>query len=424
MKSSDSGQKIVNSESTEVNTEKSTEKPTELDQKLVWIFAVACGLSVANLYYIQPVLADMGRSLNIAANQIGLVATLGQLGYAIGLLLIVPLGDVTDRRGLIFKSLLGVALALIGVAVAPGFLWLAVANLIVGITTVVPQIIVPFAATLARPHERGRVVGTVMSGLLIGILLSRTASGFINSVFGWRTMYWLAAGMMLVLALVLRSVLPDTKPHASLRYPELMRSLWHLARTEPVLRQASVFGALAFGAFNVFWVTLAFFLETPPYHFSSGVVGLFGLVGVAGALGASYAGKLADRLEPRKITGISLLIALASFLIIWLLGYALWGLIVGVILLDLGAQMAHISNQTRVYSLNPQARSRLNTVYMVSYFIGGSLGSALGVYGWQLAGWNGVGIAGVTMLGLALIIFQLTAGAHKVEQLKARHAER
>jgi predicted MFS family arabinose efflux permease len=376
-----------------------------IDWKLVWVLAVACALSAANLYYIQPLLADIARSFAVSDSEVGSVATLSQLGFALGLLLIVPLGDFFNRRNLIVVALLGVTLSMLATAFAPSILFLAIASFIVGITTVVPQVIVPLAASLAHPHERGRVVGAIMSGLLIGILLARTVSGFVGAAFGWRTMYWIGAILMLALALALRLLLPgeQRRPHVS--YPELLRSLWELLRTEPVVREVSVFGGLMFGAFSVFWVTLVFFLGTPPYHYGSEVAGLFGLVGVVGATAASTVGTLSDRMNPRIITGFMLAAVLLAFLAFWFTGYWLWGLIIGVILLDLGTQGTHISNQARIYALNPAARSRLNTLYMFFYFIGGSLGSILGAYGWSIAHWNGVCFVGILMVVAALVVY-------------------
>jgi predicted MFS family arabinose efflux permease len=383
-------------------------KPTlGIDRRIVWILAIASALAVANLYYIQPLLADIARSFAISQGAAGFIATLTQLGYALGLLLIVPLGDSIDRRTLIALTLAAVTIALVATAVAPSVALLAVASFLVGVTTVGPQIIVPFAASLARPTVRGRVVGTIMSGLLIGILLARTVSGFIGAALGWRSMYGIAAVIMVVLAVVLWRVLPKEQPRARMSYPQMFRSLWHFIRTEPVLCETSIFGALAFGAFSVFWVTLIFFLGTPPYHFGSEVAGLFGLAGVAGALAASNIGRLADRINARHITGVMMAIALLAFILFWLIGQMLWGLIIGVILLDLGTQGTHISNQARIYSLNAQANSRLNTVYMVTYFIGGSLGSLLGSFGWSVDHWTGVCIVGTAMLVAALGVYVL-----------------
>jgi predicted MFS family arabinose efflux permease len=376
-----------------------------MDRKLVLTLAVACAISVANLYYIQPLLAEMGHMFRVTENTMGVVAMLTQLGYASGLLLIIPLGDVYSRYNLITITSLAVTGALIATAVAPNIIWLTVACYLLGVTTVVPQIIIPFAAHLAEPHERGQVVGTVMSGLLIGVLLARTVSGFVGEYLGWRAMYWIAAALMLVLALVLRLLLPNERPEATLSYPRLISSLWELLRTEPVVREASAFGCLTFGAFNVFWVTLAFFLAGPHYHYGSQVAGLFGLVGIIGASAASLVGKLADRMEARIVTGIMLTVALAAFIVLGLLGYWIWGLIIGVILLDFGAQGAHVSNQTRIFALNPARRSRFNTVYMIFYCTGGSLGSTMGSYGWSIGGWPGACVVGVVLLVMALAVY-------------------
>jgi predicted MFS family arabinose efflux permease len=390
-----------------IEGQKEGQKPPGIDQRMVWILAVASAMAVANLYYIQPLLADIGRSFAVSESAVGFIATLTQLGYAAGLLLIVPLGDVFDRRMLVMLTLFAVTVSLIVMAVAPSMPILAIASFAVGLTTVAPQIIVPFAASLAAPKERGRVVGNVMSGLLIGVLLARTVSGFVGAHLGWRTMYWIAAAMMFVLAPVLRLMLPKEQPRKSISYPQLLKSLGGLIRSEPVLRETSVFGGLVFGAFSVFWVTLVFFLGTPPYHYGSDVAGLFGLVGIAGAIAATYVGKLADRIDARMITGVMIALTLLAFVLFWLVGQWLWGLIIGVILLDFGMQGTHISNQTRIFRLRPEARSRLNTVYMVSYFIGGSLGSMLGAYSWSIARWAGVCTVGTLMLVTALVVYVL-----------------
>ncbi len=378
---------------------------TAINWRLVWVLSLACAMTAANLYYSQPLLASIAQSFSASERAVGFIATLTQLGFAFGLLFIVPLGDAFERRKLLSFVLLAVTVSLVATAFSPTLLFLALASFAVGVTTVVPHLIVPFAASLARPHERGRVVGTVMSSLLIGILLARTISGVVGAFFGWRAMYWIAAAMMIGLLLILRAILPREHARMEMSYAQLLRSLWGFVKRERVLREASVLGGLVFGAFSVFWVALPFLLITPPYHFNSAVVGLFGLVGVAGALSASYAGKLADRINARITTGVMLGITLLSFLCFWLLGLWLVGLIIGVILLDLGTQAVHISNQTRVFSLNAEARSRLNTVYMVTYFVGGSLGSFLGAYGWSIARWNGVCVVGVGLLVLALAIY-------------------
>lgn len=386
-----------------------TDKATRMDRRLVWVLAIASCMTAANLYYSQPILADIGRSFHLSVDEAGFIATLGQLGYASGLLFIVPLGDRYNRRSLIVCMLLAVTIALTAMAVAPNITLLAIASYAVGVTTVIPQLVIPFAASLAADHERGQVIGMVMSGLLIGILLARTVSGFVSAHLGWQAMYWIAAAMMIVLAVVMRLTLPIDRPRSTMSYPRLLRSLWQLVREEPILREASVLGALAFGAFSAFWVTLAFFLETPPYHFGSDVVGVFGLVGVVGALAASLVGKLSDRMDARRINGFALIIVLLSFVIFWLTGQFLWGLIIGVILLDFGVQANQVSNQTRVYSLHPDKRNSLNSVYMVTYFIGGSLGSMLGTYGWSFAHWTGVCAVSIVLMLVGLAFYFLNS---------------
>lgn len=374
-----------------------------LSRGAVWLMAVACGITVANLYYSQPLLVAMGNDFGVSDRQMGIVSALTQIGYALGLFLFVPLGDMLERRRLILLMLGAVTCTLVAVAVSPGIIWLSVASLALGAATVTPQVIVPMAAGLADPDERGQIVGKVMSGLLIGILLSRTLSGFVGDWFGWRSIYWIAAGLSVVLAAVLRVQLPENRPIAKLSYPQLLRSLGKIAVDEPILRESCVFGAVTFGAFSVFWTTLAFFVARPPYGFSSDVVGLFGLAGAAGASIAPVAGRLADVKGPRLTIGIALVIVLLSFGVLVTTGYQLWGLIVGVILLDLGAQSNQISNQARIYSLAPETHNRLNTIYMVTFFIGGAAGSALGAYAWSQWAWNGVCAvgAGLTLLGLA-----------------------
>ncbi|XSF06223.1 MFS transporter [Myxococcus faecalis] len=391
----------------------STSAPSEsphatLSPGLVWLMAAASGATAANLYYNQPLLGDIGRDLGASGGMLGLVPTLTQVGYAAGMLLIVPLGDSLERRRVIVTMSALVSLALVGAALAPTLPWLVIASFLVGATTVVPQLLVPFAAHLAPAAQRGRVVGTVMSGLLIGILLSRTAAGFVGTHLGWRAMFWLAAGFMLLLAVVLRFTLPSQPPVAAMPYPELMRSLVHLARTEPVLRIHAVLGALTFGAFSVFWSTLALYLESLPEHYGPQVAGLFGVIGVVGALIAPVVGRYADSHGGRRINMFAIGVLLLSFVVMWPLGRWLWGIALGVVLLDLGAQGNHISNQTRVYALRPEARSRLNTLYMVTYFAGGAAGSWLGTTAWTHAGWTGVCAAGAALCVTGLAILALS----------------
>ena len=263
--------------------------------RTVWFMAISTGLIVANIYYAQPLLAEIAREFNLSVTQAGALAMTSQLGTAMGMLFFVPLGDTRERRLLIIVLLLGAAASLLLFAMAPTVLWLTVGSLAVGATGSVVHAIVPFAAHLAPPQQRGRVLGVVLSGLLFGILLARTASGLIGAHLGWRIAYVLAAAMMLGLAVSSRFFLPRSQPEISLRYVALLRSVANLVRQHGGLRESALLGALLFAGFSAFWTTLVFLLQTPPYHYGAGVAGLFGLFGAVGALGAPLVGRLADR---------------------------------------------------------------------------------------------------------------------------------
>ncbi len=383
--------------------------------------AAASGVAAANLYYNQPLLGDIGRELGATGSGLGWVPTLTQVGYAAGMLLIVPLGDSHERRRVIVLMSALVSLAMVGAALAPSLPWMAAASFAVGITTVVPQLLVPFAAHLAPALERGRVVGTVMSGLLIGILLSRTAAGFIGTHLGWRAMFWIGAALMLLLAVVLRLALPSQPAVAHMSYPALLHSLGGLVRDEPVLRLHSLLGALTFGSFGAFWATLALYLQSLPEHYGPQTAGLFGVVGVVGAAAAPLVGRYADKRGDRKLNALAIGVLLGSFIVLGLLGRRLWGIALGVILLDLGAQSNHISNQTRVFALRPEARSRFNTLYMVSYFVGGAAGSWLGTAAWVRFGWTGVCLVGAGLSLVALIA--LGVGSARIARASAQRAD-
>jgi len=366
--------------------------------------ALACGVAVANLYYHQPLLVEIARSFHASSQQVGLVATFTQIGYAAGMLVFLPLADLMDRRRLIVLLLLAVCVALVGAATAPWLWWLVVASFLVGLTTVAPQVVIPFAASLADPKEQGKIIGSMYTGLLLGILLARTVSGTVGGQLGWRTMFWLASGMMVVLAMVLAFRLPKDKPANDHGYLSLMRSLWTLVRTQPELRKAALIGGGIFGAFSAFWTTLVFLLSTPPYHYGSQMAGLFGLVGAAGALVAPLAGRLADRFGHRVVRGVALGVVLGAYGLCWLLGFHLVGLAASVILLDAGVQSAHVCNQTRIFGLLPKAHGRVNTIYMMGFFLGGSVGSFVGIWCWTHWQWNGVCAAGAAMALFALLV--------------------
>lgn len=341
-----------------------------------------------------------------------------QIGYAIGLFFFVPLGDMKERRRLILVLLALAAISLIGVATAQNIAWMDAASLAVGITSIAPQLLIPLAAQLAAPNERGKVIGSVMSGLLIGILLARTASGWIGGDFGWRAMYWIAALMMVILSVLLRLLLPQTFPEQTVTYRELFMSAGRLIREQPTLRETSLLGATLFGGFSLFWTTLTFFIEQPPYHYGSQIAGLFGLVGVAGAGAARFAGRLADRMPAQILSGFALATVLLSFLCFWIFGSHLVGLILGIVLLDLGTQAGHILNQSRIFNLLPEARNRLNMVYMVAYFLGGSISSAIGSFVWSAWRWNGVCAFGCILVATGFSVW----GTYRIKSVRISSA--
>ena len=367
--------------------------------------AAATGVIVANIYYMQPLLADIARAFGLSVTKAGAVAMVGQLGTALGMLLFVPLGDTREKRGLITIMLLGAFGALVLVASSRDALWLSMACFLVGAMGSTVHIFVPFAAHLAPPRERGRVVGTVFSGILLGILLARTFSGFVGAYLGWRSVYEIAAGMMLLVAILVQFFLPRSKPTVNLSYISLMRSTVGLVRSHPALRESAFIGASIFCCFSAFWTTLIFLLESPPFHYGSQAAGLFGLVGAAGAAGAPFIGRLTDKHGPRFTIGFALGFVFLSFILLGLTGKTLAGLIVGVLALDLGVQAGHVANQTRIYNLDSQARSRLNMFYMVCYFTGGSVGSLLGAWAWRVGGWFGVCAFCLAVISLTLLRF-------------------
>jgi predicted MFS family arabinose efflux permease len=375
----------------------------ELSPLLVLIMAAATGLAVACNYYAQPLLPTIAKAFGASPARAGFIVTTAQMGYGLGLLLIVPLGDLVERRGLVvYMSLLSAAGLLI-TAMAPSMAWVLVGTGLTGLFSVVAQLLVPFAATLAAPERRGKVVGTVMSGLFLGILLARTVAGALANLGSWRLIYWVGAVAMILTAAVLRRVLPRYHEPLGLSYLALMRSVVTLFRDEPVLRLRALFGATAFGAFSVLWTSISFLLAAPPYGYSAGTIGLFGLAGVAGALAASGAGRLGDRGHGQRVTGWGLALLLLSWGVLACGHRSLAALVAGILLLDLAAQAIHISNQHAIYRIRPEARNRLTAGYMTCYFIGGAVCSLLSASAYGLGGWAGVTVVGaaVSAIGLA-----------------------
>lgn len=355
----------------------------------VLLLSAAVGASAASLYYAQPLLASIRQDLHLGAAGAGLTVTITQLGYAIGLVLAVPLGDLLERRRLVTAMccLNAAALALLGAS--PDSAVFFVGSALVGVFAATAQILVAFSAGLAAPSERGKVVGTVMSGLLLGILAARTVAGYLAELAGWRAVFWFAAGLILLLAAALRVRLPQSPPVTTLRYTALLRSVVALMREEPVLRVRALYGALAFAGFSVLWAPLGLVLAGPPHHLSTGSIGLFGLAGMAGALGAPLAGRRADRGGSAGTTLLCALLLTASWPATGFAASSIPLLILGIVVFDFACQSLHITNQSEIYRLRPDARSRLTSAYMTCYFLGGVVGSALASVIYAADGWTG-----------------------------------
>ncbi|MDE3105212.1 MAG: MFS transporter [Acidobacteriota bacterium] len=389
--------------------EESTAKPTP--RAPLPFLGLACAVGVSTMYYNQPLLLEMAHTYGTTAGKAGFVAVATQVGYAFGMLLFVPLGDLLERRALMMRMYGAVALALLLVAIAPTLSFLIVASALAGLLASVTHVALPIAPDLVPNEQRGRAIGTVMTGLLLGILLARTFSGWVSRIHGWRYVFVVAAVLNAAFVPLLWKVMPKLPPKQSLRYADAIRSLWTLVRTEPLLRESCVTGAVVFASFSCFWTTLAFLLDSH-YGLGPGVAGTFGLVGAAGALVAPVAGRLSDHRGSRWVISFAMVTLAASYLLLWLEERAnasvmmhIVALAVGVIVLDVGAQMMQVANQTRIFGLVPGARSRLNTVYMTVYFCGAAVGSALSTIAWTHWRWNGV-------CGLALGLIAVAALWH------------
>ncbi len=375
--------------------------------RLLYTLAVIAGVSVANLYYNQPLLEmirqDLGTS-TLAANHIALFA---QCGYALGLLFLIPLADLYSRRRILIADFTLLILALLATAAAPDIRTVHVSSFVIGVCSVVPQFFIPLAAQYSRPERKNRNVGVVLSGLLTGILASRVVSGAVGEWLGWREMYLIAAGLMILSAIAVFRILPDARPNFSGSYGALMRSLLTLVGRYPQLRVHSARAALAFGSFLCFWASLAFKMAGEPFHAGSDIVGLLGLCGVAGAVTATFVGRYIARVGIFRFNCIGAALQLAAW------GLFLAGadhylpIIAGILLLDIGMQCIQLSNQATLFELCPSASNRINTIFMCCYFIGGSFGTLLSGSAWALFGWTGVIGAGalLTLASLAITLF-------------------
>jgi predicted MFS family arabinose efflux permease len=403
---------------TTIATERCVERDGEVDDLangsdglsngMALIFASVCGISVANIYYAQPLLDVMGADLGIAPSAIGLVVTLTQLGYALGLIFIVPLGDLVDRRRLIICQATISGLALMVVATARSESLMLAGMAVVGLMAVVIQVLVAFAATLAVPAKRGNAIGTVTSGVVIGILAARFVAGVLADLGGWRMVYFTSAAVTFVMAGVLWRILPRHRTaDRTENYLAILRSVPALFAAEPILLLRGLLALLIFATFSTFWTALVLPLSGQPFSLSHAVIGLFGLVGVAGALAASGAGRLADRGLGQWTTGVALTLLLASWGLIALLPISVVALVIGVVLLDLAVQAVHVTNQSIIFARFPEARSRLVGGYMVFYSIGSGLGAIASTTIYALAGWPGVSLLGAGFSAAALVIWAM-----------------
>ena len=385
----------------------------ELSPALIVLMSIATGLAVASNYYAQPLLDTIARNFSLSASSAGFIVTAAQLGYAAGLLFLVPLGDMFERRRLIVSMTLLAAGGMLITASSQSLAMMILGTALTGLFSVVAQILVPLAATLASPDKRGKVVGTIMSGLLLGILLARTVAGLLANLGGWRTVFWVASVLMALMALALWRGLPQMKSETHLNYPQLLGSVFSMFISNKILRTRALLGCLTFANFSILWTSMAFLLAAPPFNYSDGVIGLFGLAGAAGALGARPAGGFADKGKSHHTTTFGLLLLLLSWLAIWFGHTSVLALIIGILVLDLTVQGVHITNQTVIYRIYPDARNRLTAGYMTSYFIGGSAGSLISASAWQHAGWTGVCLAGASLALLNLLVWW--RGFHRQE---------
>ena len=383
--------------------------------RLVGLMAVATGAIVANLYYAQPLLHEIARTFHAGATATSLVVTYSQAGFAAALVFVLPLGDRHPRRRLLSSVYALAVLGLVVCALAPSLWIFQIAALATGLFSVGAQVMIPFAADLATPARRGRVVARLMTGLLSGILLARTLAGVVAQLFGWRAIYWFSAALMAVLAVVLRIALPEERAREALPYRQLVVGSVHLLVRQPLVRRRAWYGAMVFGSFSVLWTALAFLLSAPPYRYSSLVIGLFGLAGVGGVAAANLAGKLADVQRTRLSTAIAAVLTVGSFGVLLAGRTSLVALIVGVVLVDVGVQGMHITNQAVIYEVAPEARSRVNSAYMSCFFAGGAVASGLTGAVFAAAGWTGVCAlgAGFGILALVVTVFERNRPAVK-----------
>ncbi|GGB65134.1 MFS transporter [Shewanella inventionis] len=382
----------------------STTHNETLSQGRLLLMSSAVSATAANLYYNQPILPNIGAELGLTGGQLGVVPAAGQIGYAAALLFLSPLGDTLPRKRLI--AILSVLLVLSSLVAfsSSGFIALVIACFIIGLSANITQQLIPFAASLSTPENKGRVIGTLMTGLTVGILLSRTLSGFVGEQFGWRAVFLMSACIATLFGVLLTVFLPTNTPTIKIPYFKLVASMATLFKQHATLRTSAFTGALWFASFNALWATLALHVSESPFHYNAQQAGLFGVIAIAGVIGAKVSGSLVSRFGSRNMISMALMIIAIGFVISGLFADTLLGLIAGIILIDLGVFSAQVSNQVRVFSIDPQAQSRINGIYMLGYYLGGALGSFVGIQAFDLAGWFGVVCLSITLVALSFVV--------------------
>lgn len=375
-----------------------------IPSSLLWALAIISGVTVANIYYNQPLLNRISRDLSISEFTANLIAMCSQVGYAVGLLFIIPLGDLYRRRNIIVVNISILIASLLTIALAPNIHLILIASLLTGICSVIPQIFMPLAAQFSTPETKGKNVGIILSGLLTGILASRVVSGIVGEYMGWRFIYFIAAGLMVVCLVVIMRILPDIPSNFRGSYLSLMKSLYSIFRQYPQLRISSLRAAFSFGSFLAMWSCMAFKMEQAPFFAGNNIIGMLGLCGIAGALTASSVGRYINVLGVKRLTYIGCLLNISAWILLYVGQYSYAGIIAGILLIDIGMQCIQLSNQTTAFALCPQASNRINTIFMTTYFVGGSAGTFLAGTFWQYFGWTGVVGTGIVLTSCSLII--------------------
>ena len=395
--------------------------PAVASRGKIVMMAIVAGAVITNIYCTQPILPLIAAGLRVGLTTVDLVAAAALLGFSTGLALLLPLGDRYDRRKLVLAQIALAFVFAVAAAVAPGIWALIAASFGLGIVSCVPQQLVPFAAVMSRPTERGSSVGTVVSGIMVGILLGRTIAGVVGAAYGWRAVYGMEAVFMIPIWIAAASLLPQGVPSTNLSYGRLLASLWPLARDHRPIRESMIIQALLWACFNAFWVNLAALLANGPWHLGSAWAGGFGLIGAAGAFAASLGGRATDRLGSRTIIAASIAIATLAYVLLAGAESSLIFLVIGVIVLDIGVQAGLVSNQTRAFAVDPQAQGRINSLYMTATFFGGALGAT--VSGWLISrfGWTGIVAFGVT-LGLVAAAIHWIGALRRTGNRQSRDA--